>query len=148
MHRTLLLPVIAVALLMFAGVSFAQDESVDETEAEMVRIYNCPMHPGEMSLDPEAVCPECEMKLEPMGELYYCPMFCDELLFDTDEKPCPVCSIELVKVEEVFVCPMHCDGMVYLDSEGECEICSMDLVPAKIDFTLKDEDTADVSVPS
>lgn len=74
------------------------------------RLYVCPMHPGFMTTDPEAPCPECGMKLVKLTELkdkaeigaltfYTCPMH-PEFLTTDPEGRCPECGMKLEKVKK------------------------------------------------
>lgn len=68
------------------------------------------MHPGFMTTDPEAPCPECGMKLVKLTELkdkaeigaltfYTCPMH-PEFLTTDPEGRCPECGMKLEKVKK------------------------------------------------
>ncbi len=73
------------------------------------KLYACPMHPGFITTDPEAPCPECGMKLVPFKEL--------------KEK------VDLVKVE-FYTCEMHPEFLT-TDAQGRCPECGMPVVKAK-----------------
>ncbi|MFQ5965859.1 MAG: heavy metal-binding domain-containing protein, partial [Candidatus Scalinduaceae bacterium] len=105
--------------------------------------YMCPMHPEVIS-DKEDNCPECGMKLEPIGgragvfvpglipQVYECPMKCEGAASD---KPgnCPKCELVLIKKEvegvqeekAVYVCSEHIDEQSGLP--GECPVCQRKL---------------------
>lgn len=74
------------------------------------RLYACPMHPEFITTDPDARCPECEMKVVPFKELdekidlekaefYTCPMHPEFLTTDPNGR-CPECGMKLEKVEK------------------------------------------------
>lgn len=107
--------------------------------------YMCPMHPDVIS-DKEGNCPECGMKLEPVGGgrmgvfvpgliplQYECPMKCEG---SASDKPgnCPKCELVLIKKEvagvqeekAVYVCSEHIDEQTGLP--GKCPVCERKLV--------------------
>ncbi len=112
-------------------------------DSKIMGEYMCPMHPEVIS-DKEGNCPECGMKLEPIGgktgvfvpglipQLYECPMKCEESA-SGEPGSCPKCEMVLIKIEdekgqgerEVYVCSEHIDAQTGLP--GECPACQKKL---------------------
>ena len=125
----------SIMMLMLTGIAFAEEPAASEdSDDDSVKIYACPMHPEEISLDSEAKCSICDMALVEVEDLYACPMHCEGGILTTDsEAKCPKCGMALAEVEELYACTMHCDGKVYLDSEAKCEKCGMNVVMVNLD---------------
>ncbi|MDH5743710.1 MAG: efflux RND transporter periplasmic adaptor subunit, partial [Candidatus Aminicenantes bacterium] len=81
-----------------------------EHKIDIDRFYACPMHPEFLTTDPDARCPDCEMKVVPLKELevkvnlekaefYTCPMHPEFLTTDPDAR-CPECGMKLEKVKK------------------------------------------------
>lgn len=93
----------------------AEEHRHDEQEQEMPgisadKLYSCPMHPGFITTDPKAICPECEMNVVPAKELgdklkldeaefYTCSMHPEFLTTDPNGR-CPECGMKLEKVKK------------------------------------------------
>ncbi len=86
----------------------AETHAMQEMNPE--KLYACPMHPGFITTDPEARCPDCGMKLVSVTELegkvdlenaefYTCPMHPEFLSTDPDGR-CPECGMKLEKVKK------------------------------------------------
>jgi len=81
-----------------------------EHKIDIDRFYACPMHPEFLTTDPDAKCPDCEMKVVPAKELeekvnfdkaefYTCPMH-PEFLTTDPKAQCPECGMKLEKVKK------------------------------------------------
>ena len=81
-----------------------------EHKIDIDRFYACPMHPEFLTTDPDARCPDCEMKVVPAKELeekvnfdkaefYTCPMH-PEFLTTDPKAQCPECGMKLEKVKK------------------------------------------------
>lgn len=153
MIRNFLITIVFGLLMFSVSVNaFAEGDHEHEHEngddhgvsVESIQVYVCPMHLTQMSKNPDAECPECGMKMldiNEVGPLYYCPMFCDGLLFTSETERCPICNMKLKVLEEVLICT-HCGDKVYLDYNAKCEICDMELTPVLIavpDATASDD---------
>lgn len=86
-----------------------QTQETDQ-KIDIDRLYTCPMHPEFLTTDPDARCPDCEMKVVPAKELeekvnfdkaefYTCPMHPEFLTTDPDAR-CPECGMKLEKVKK------------------------------------------------
>lgn len=85
----------------------AQRSNVEHSHEVQEHLYACPMHPGFITTDANAKCPECGMnvvKAEELGdkvdlekaEFYTCPMHPDFLTTDKNAR-CPECGMKLEK---------------------------------------------------
>ncbi|MBN2264594.1 MAG: efflux RND transporter periplasmic adaptor subunit, partial [Candidatus Aminicenantes bacterium] len=114
----------AIAKMRAAAAGRAEDEPMEvmgamperKATTEMTgvaiapdKLYACPMHPGFITTDQEARCPECGMGVVPLPEL--------------EEK------VDLAKVE-FYTCEMHPEFLT-TDSEGLCPECGMKVVKVK-----------------
>jgi len=123
-----------LALAVFATVSvFAQANSKDtEDEAVLEGVYACPMYcEGSITTDEDAECPVCGMDVQPVDEIYACPMHPDQLSADPEAK-CSICDMQMEQVDELYVCPMHPDELS-ADPEAKCSVCDMEMVPVGSD---------------
>jgi len=104
------------------------EDSADEANEETLGVYAAPgFCDNFLTTDPEARCPECNMPVEPVTELYVCPDHPTEFSMD----PKSVCSetdTPFVKVEQLYNCPMHPDE-ISADPDGKCSQCGMNLEP-------------------
>jgi RND family efflux transporter MFP subunit len=124
----------------------SQEQNKQEMKAD--QLYACPMHPGFITSDPDAECPECGMKVVRVEELgdkvdlekaqfYTCPMHPEFLTTDKDTR-CPECGMNLVPVKDekkegdqkktqFYACPMHPE-FITSDPDAECPECGMNVV--------------------
>jgi hypothetical protein len=125
-----IIAILTVIGIVYAATAMAQTTDKDESGdvPSYGTVYECPMHDSDfMTTDPEAKCPECNMSLEKIDELYVCPDHPDEITSDP-EAVCGETGNAVVPVEELYICPMHPD-MMSTDPDAKCSQCGMDLVP-------------------
>jgi len=73
-------------------------------------LYSCSMHPAVVTDNPEALCPECGMKLEKMSDEKVaelrasqpkgCPMCAMVVPGDSEMEKCPTCDMELKEIHK------------------------------------------------
>ncbi len=138
---------IIIVLSVFLAVisTLAAQEAPKTSQNEVQKtMYNCPMHPKEMS-DKAGKCSECGMTMVKVSETkynhaakgsqaskkvvtkYVCKM--DGSISDKAEK-CPKCGMAMTKNETqkmMYSCPMHPKEMS--DKAGKCPKCGMAMKP-------------------
>jgi uncharacterized protein with PIN domain len=131
--------VLSVFLAVISGVSAQNAPKPSQKEVQKT-MYNCPMHPKEMS-DKEGKCSKCGMTMvktteakydntvkgsqasKKMTTKYICKM--DGSTSDKAGK-CPKCGMAMTKNEAqkmAYACPMHPKEMS--DKAGKCPKCGM-----------------------
>jgi hypothetical protein len=121
--------------------STSKDSESKDSDQVQAQVYSCPMHPEMISTDPDAKCPECDMKLQ-AADLYACPMHPDQMSTDPDAK-CKVCEMKMEPVkDQLYACSMDPD-QVSTDPKAECKICGMKMEA----FSISDQDKEDKVEP-
>ncbi len=87
-----------------------EGEGQEMQKMDPEKLYACSMHPDFITTDPDAICPECGMKVVPVSELenevdlekaefYTCSMHPEFLTTDPDGR-CPECGMKVEKVKK------------------------------------------------
>jgi hypothetical protein len=110
----------------------------EKMKMEVMKTYNCPMHPDETS-DKAGKCAKCGMDLkatEKSVKTFSCPMHPD--ISSVNAGKCTKCGMDLVaspkekmkmEIMNIYTCPMHTD--INSDKPGKCSKCNMDLKQKK-----------------
>lgn len=91
-------------------VHMTEGQEKEKVKIDIDKLYACPMHPGFITTDPEARCPDGGMKVVPVKELgekvdlekaefYTCSMH-PEFLTTDPEARCPECGMKLEKIKK------------------------------------------------